>query len=104
MLFDEFRRSFDRLLEGQLLRLYRNPFYAQAYEFLRAESTRLREILEEVNWHPSTPEQRIAIKRQRDRLNKTRLVLRRCREMALSEPDGSSQRESQNMAGGSVGA
>jgi len=88
----------------QLLRLHQNPFYAQAYEFFRAESTRLREILEEVNWGPSTPEQRLAIKRQCRRMNETRLVLQRCRELVLSERKGPSQQQSQKVAGDSVAA
>ena len=78
----------------QLTVLYQNPFHVQAMEFFLKESTILSEMLERMNWNPSTGEQRHAIKRQCERLDETRLVLQQCWELVLSERDKSSRRES----------
>src|SRR6058998_1901076 len=66
----------------QLMRLHQNPFYVQAFDFLLDSSTKLSEMLEEVDWRPSTAEQRNAIQRQCERLNESRLVLQQFRELA----------------------
>jgi hypothetical protein len=68
----------------QLVRLHQNPFYVQAYDFFLEVSTSLSEMLEEMNWSPSTTEDRHAIKRQCERLNEARLVLQQCSELVLA--------------------
>jgi hypothetical protein len=70
----------------QLGRLHQNPFYVQAYEFFLKQSTRLSEILEQMDCSPSTPEQKQAIRLQCEKVKQARLVLQQIWELVLSIP------------------
>jgi hypothetical protein len=75
----------------QLLRLYENPFYLQAYEFFLNESTRLSEILEEMGCDPVTPEQRRTVRVQCQKTKEARIVLQQFQDLMLSNEERSSQ-------------
>lgn len=64
--------------------LYRNEEYIEAHERLLQESRGLWDLLDEMDWSPSTPEEREQVAAQSAREKAARMAVRELRETLMA--------------------
>ena len=72
------------VLTAKDLWLYQNQEYLEGHERLLRESNALCDLLEEMDWTPSTPEERESIKSQSTKVRTARMAVRELGEQLMA--------------------